>query len=188
MALTVVAGTVQEVVGWTTAAVLTPLQVHVGGALLTVPLLVTHLVTHWQRPRRTDAARRAVLSTGLLAVGGLAAVVGVDRLTRGLGLPGAQDRATGSTEEGSFRPGRMPVTQWFADTVPGRAEVDLALRVVAAGCTCSTTSPRWRTRRSRRCSTAPTVGTPASGGAACRWTGCCHLPCRRAPAVWTSCP
>lgn len=133
LTLTVAAGLAQETVGWTTAAVLTPLQVHVGAALLSVPLLVRHLATHWQRPRRVDASRRAFLGAGLLAAGGLAAATGTDRLTRALGLPGAHDRPTGSTERGSFAPERMPVTQWFTDRVPGPAQRDVPLRVVVDG-------------------------------------------------------
>ena len=91
---------------------------HVAAALLALPLLVGHLVTHWQPPRRVDASRRTVLSAGLVAAGGLLAVLGVDGITRGLGLPGARDRPTGSSERGSFEPALMPVTQWFLDAVP----------------------------------------------------------------------
>jgi hypothetical protein len=130
LAVTVVAGVLQQAVGWTTVAELTPLQVHVGGALLLVPLLVRHLVTHWQRPRRVDASRRTLLGAGLLAAGGTVAVVALDRLTEAVGLPGARDRATGSTERGSFDPDRMPVTQWFTDQVPARKVRDEGLRVV----------------------------------------------------------
>ena len=133
LAVTVVAGLVQATVGWTTAAVLTPLQVHVGAALLLVPLLVTHLVTHWQRPQRVDVSRRALLSAGALVGAGTAAVVVLDRVVGLLGLPGADDRATGSTEQGSYEPARMPVTQWFTDRVPARAGRDVPLLVVAAG-------------------------------------------------------
>ncbi len=128
--LTVVAGVAQAAFGWGTVLGLAPLQVHVAVALLAVPLLVGHLVTHWQPPRRVDASRRTVLSAGLVAAGGLLAVLGVDGLTRGLGLPGARDRPTGSSERGSFEPALMPVTQWFLDTVPSDVR---ALRVVVDG-------------------------------------------------------
>ena len=133
LAVTVGAGIAQETVGWTTTAVLTPLQVHVGAALLAVPLLVRHVVTHWQGVRRVDASRRAVLAAALLGVGGLAGVVGIDGATRALALPGARDRPTGSTERGSYRPEQMPVTQWFTDRVPDRAQRDVPLHVVVDG-------------------------------------------------------
>ena len=133
LATTVAAGLAQATVGWTTAAGLSPLQVHVGAALLAVPLLVRHAVTHWQAPRRADASRRAVLRAALLGAAGLAAVLGLDRVTRGLALPGARDRATGSTELGSSVPAAMPVTQWFTDRVPERAVRDVPLRVVVGG-------------------------------------------------------
>lgn len=70
----------------------TPLQVQLAAALLVVPLLVTHLVTHWQRPRPGDTSRRAFLAAGLLAAGGGAAALAVQGLTRGLGLPAADAR------------------------------------------------------------------------------------------------
>jgi hypothetical protein len=110
---------VQEAVGWRVVAGLSPLQVHVTAALLAVPLLVGHLVTHWQRPRRVDLDRRTLLRGALLGVGGLAAVAVVDASTSALRLPGARDRSTGSTETGSGDPDAMPVTSWFDDAVPG---------------------------------------------------------------------
>ena len=133
VAVTVVAGVVQTTVGWTTAALLTPLQVHVGDALLAVPLLVRHLVTHWQRPRTVDLSRRTFLGAALLGAVGAAGLLGIDGLTRALALPGADDRATGSTEQGSSTPRSMPVTQWFTDRVPDSAERDVPLRVVVGG-------------------------------------------------------
>jgi hypothetical protein len=133
LALTVGAGIAQETVGWTSTLAVTPLQVHVTAALLSAALLVGHLVTHWQRPRRADLSRRTFLAGGLVLGGGFGAVVAIDRLTRVLGLPGADDRATGSTEEGSFEPERMPVTQWFTDDVPPQAHRDVPLRLVSGG-------------------------------------------------------
>ena len=118
LALTVAAGIAQEAVGWQPVLGITPLQVHVTAALLVVPLLVGHLVTHWQRPRRVDLDRRALLRTGLLAAGALAAVGLVDTLTEVLRLPGRRERSTGSTERGSGVPAAMPVTSWFDDVVP----------------------------------------------------------------------
>jgi hypothetical protein len=130
--LTVAAGLAQAAVGWTATPV-TALQVHVAAALAAVPVLVLHLVTHWQRPRRTDASRRALLGAAGLGAGGTVAVLALDRATALLGLPGAEDRGTGSTERGSAVPAAMPVTQWFTDVVPTRPEREVPLRLVVAG-------------------------------------------------------
>ncbi|MGY1725876.1 molybdopterin-dependent oxidoreductase [Geodermatophilus sp. SYSU D01062] len=97
------------------------LQVHVATAVGTAVLLVVHAVGSRQRPRRSDASRRALLRTGGLAVAAAAlwgAVEGGLRLT---GAPGARRRGTGSYERGSGDPAAMPVTQWFTDAVPDDA-------------------------------------------------------------------
>lgn len=121
--VTVVTGVVQDVAGFTTVLGLAPLQVHVTAALLAVPLLVGHLVTHPQRLRRTDLGRRAALGTGLLAAGGLAATA----LSRS--VPGPAESSTGSSETGSHAPDAMPVTQWASDVVPSAGERSARLRV-----------------------------------------------------------
>ncbi len=118
-------GVVQEVVGFTTVLGITALQLHVATALLAIPLLTMHLVTHPQRPRATDLSRRTLLAAGLLGAGALAAV----GLTRRLGPESLAQQGTGSTERGSFVPSRMPVTQWFTDVVPPRARRDAPLLV-----------------------------------------------------------
>ncbi|HEX2031450.1 MAG TPA: molybdopterin-dependent oxidoreductase [Actinomycetota bacterium] len=96
----------------------TSMQVHVGAALLSIPLAAWHVVARRVRPRRTDLGRRSVLRAGgVLAAAGLAygAVEGLVRLA---GLRGERRRFTGSYEAGSFRPEAMPVTQWLNDSVP----------------------------------------------------------------------
>ena len=118
VAVTVLAGLAQTLVGWQPVLGIVPLQVHVAAALAAVALLVRHLVTHWQPPRRADLDRRVLLRGAALGAGALGAVVAVDGVARAVGLPGADDRSTGSTERGSGRPELMPVTQWFTDTVP----------------------------------------------------------------------
>jgi molybdopterin-dependent oxidoreductase-like protein protein len=130
LGLTVVTGVLHTVAGTTVAGV-GVLQVHVAAAVGTAVLVVVHAVGSRQRPRRTDASRRALLQTGGLAVGAAAlwgAVEGGLRLT---GAPGARRRGTGSHERGSGDPDAMPVTQWFTDTVPGDEEGELEL--VAGG-------------------------------------------------------
>lgn len=118
LVLVVLAGLAQAVTGYVRVGGLSPLQVHVGAALLAVPLLVRHLVTHPQRLQAGDVSRRTALKGLALGGGALASWVAVDRTTAALGLPGADDRGTGSTELGTGRPAAMPVTQWFTDRVP----------------------------------------------------------------------
>ena len=122
--VTVTAGVVQEVAGFGVAWGVTPLQVHVISALLAVPLLVGHVVTHPQRLQATDLSRRSALGVALLAVGGYAAA----RLSRVPDARAAQ-RSTGSTERGSGDPAAMPVTSWFTDTVPSVAQRQAPLLV-----------------------------------------------------------
>jgi DMSO/TMAO reductase YedYZ molybdopterin-dependent catalytic subunit len=97
------------------------LQVHVGAAVCLAALLVAHITRHPQPVHRTDLSRRTAVRTLAVAGGAAAAYVVTHSATSALRLPGAQARATGSTEVGSDRPDEMPVTQWFLDTVP---EVD----------------------------------------------------------------
>jgi hypothetical protein len=52
---------------------LTPMQVHVGGAVMVLAVLLVHLKVHPTRPRRTDASRRVALGgLTLAATAGLA--------------------------------------------------------------------------------------------------------------------
>ncbi|MGH2590159.1 MAG: molybdopterin-dependent oxidoreductase [Actinomycetota bacterium] len=94
------------------------MQVHVGSALLTVPLVVWHVVARPVRPRRTDLSRRSLFRGAALAGGSLATLGALEGIVRLAGLPGSERRFTGSYEEGSFDPGSMPITQWLDDDVP----------------------------------------------------------------------
>jgi DMSO/TMAO reductase YedYZ molybdopterin-dependent catalytic subunit len=107
------------------------MQVHVGTALMAVPLLVWHAAARGGvRPRRTDLSRRALLRAGATAGAAgllLGAVEGAVRLA---GLPAARRRFTGSfpvaaADRGgavgraaAADPARIPVTQWLDDRVP----------------------------------------------------------------------
>ncbi|MFP3899915.1 MAG: molybdopterin-dependent oxidoreductase [Acidimicrobiia bacterium] len=84
-------------------------QVHVGAALVAVPLAAWHVVSRPVRVRRADLGRRAVLRGGLVV--GASAVATV-------ALPHASGRFTRSLERGSYDPAAMPVTQWLNDEVP----------------------------------------------------------------------
>jgi hypothetical protein len=118
LVVAVAAGVLQAVGGYHSVFGVTALTVHVGAAVAAVPLLVTHAWGRRQRPRRGDLSRRTVLRAGALGFGSLAAYGSIETLSNLLGLPGEHRRATGSYAVGSGTPDRMPVTQWFTDTVP----------------------------------------------------------------------
>jgi hypothetical protein len=100
---------------------LSAMQIHVGSALLAIPLALLHVRARPARLHRTDLSRRDLLRAGgVLGVGGL--LYGASRL-------GSERRVTGSHERGSFRPEAMPVTQWFDDPVPDIAIRNWTLRV-----------------------------------------------------------
>jgi hypothetical protein len=96
----------------------TAMELHVGAALLAVPLAVWHVLARPVRPRRVDLARRALLRQGgtlAVAAAGYSATELAARLLR---LPGGERRFTGSYEAGSFQPELMPVSSWMFDRVP----------------------------------------------------------------------
>jgi hypothetical protein len=110
-----VAGFVQFFVGYGFLLGLSPIQVHVGAALVSVPLFAWHVLRRRpQRWRRADVSRRMLLRTGLwTAAAGVAyaGVVGVAGRTRG----GAGRVATGS---GRLDADAIPATIWLLDRVP----------------------------------------------------------------------
>ena len=96
----------------------TAMELHVGAALLAVPVAVWHVLARPVRPRRIDLARRTLLRQGAtLAVAG-AAYGASEAAVRLLRLPGQERRFTGSYEAGSFQPELMPVSSWMFDQVP----------------------------------------------------------------------
>jgi DMSO/TMAO reductase YedYZ molybdopterin-dependent catalytic subunit len=107
--------------GFHQVLVLTPMQLHVGGASIVLAVLVAHLKVHPIRPRRTDATRRAALGgLSLAATAGVAYAL-LECAGVLLRLPAGTRRQTGSYQLGSkatAAPAAMPVTQWFTDTVP----------------------------------------------------------------------
>jgi DMSO/TMAO reductase YedYZ molybdopterin-dependent catalytic subunit len=94
------------------------MQLHVGAALLSVPLALWHVLARRVRPRRTDLSRRTVLRAGALLGGAGLAYAATEGLVHAASLRGSDRRFTGSHEQGSFAPGSMPVTQWLNDPVP----------------------------------------------------------------------
>ena len=118
----VVTSGVAHAVGWWTGSI--AMQVHVGSALVMIPLVIWHVVARPVRPRKTDLSRRSLLRGAALAGGSLVTLGGIEGLVRVAGLPGSERRFTGSYERGSFDPERMPVTQWLDDPLP---ELDIGL-------------------------------------------------------------
>jgi DMSO/TMAO reductase YedYZ molybdopterin-dependent catalytic subunit len=112
------------------AAGITAMQVHVGAALIALPLGVWHVLARRTRPRRTDLTRRNLIKAGAVLGGAGAAYAAVELAARPIGLPGADRRFTGSHERGSFSPESMPVTQWFNDSVPHIDGSDWMLSVI----------------------------------------------------------
>ena len=93
------------------------MQVHVGAALASIPLLLWHVVARPVRVHRTDVARRALLRAGTVVGGSGLLYLGVEGVSRLASLPGRHRRVTGSHQRGSFQPDAMPVTQWLFDRV-----------------------------------------------------------------------
>jgi Oxidoreductase molybdopterin binding domain len=116
IALSLAAGFVEVFAGYRLIGRISPIQVHVGAALLALPFLAWHLLRHpSQRPRRTDLRRRQLLRTAgfVLGVGaGYAALEGLGRL---VGLPSARRTASGSHR---IPPAAAPATIWLFDPVP----------------------------------------------------------------------
>jgi DMSO/TMAO reductase YedYZ molybdopterin-dependent catalytic subunit len=113
--------------------VVTPMQLHVGGAVIVIAVLAAHLRVHPTRPRRTDPTRRAALSGLALAGTAGAAYAVLQGAAVLLRLPAATRRQTGSFELGSGTPRDMPITQWFTDAVPAIDTSAWRVRVSAAG-------------------------------------------------------
>ena len=136
LVLVVVATGVAHAGGWRTLGpVVTTMQVHVGAALATIPLLVWHALARPGRPARADLSRRALLRTGALTVGAAAAWSAGEGLWSLAATPGRRRRFTGSHETGSLRPQDMPVTQWLFDVVPRIDPAVWTLRVGTIGAT-----------------------------------------------------
>jgi DMSO/TMAO reductase YedYZ molybdopterin-dependent catalytic subunit len=116
------------------------MQVHVGAALVAVPLLVWHAAARGgARARRADLSRRALLRAAAVAGGAGLLLLAVEGATRLAGLPGARRRFTGSLPvaagPATADPGRIPVTQWLDDRVQVLDPATWRLRVTAGGTT-----------------------------------------------------
>jgi DMSO/TMAO reductase YedYZ molybdopterin-dependent catalytic subunit len=103
------------------AGPLSTMQIHVGSALMAIPLALWHVRARPARLHRSDLSRRDLLRAG--------GVLGAGALLYGATRVPSARRSTGSHERGSFRPEAMPVTQWFNDSVPDIVIEDWTLRV-----------------------------------------------------------
>lgn len=108
------------------------LWVHVAAALVLVPLLLWHAIARRAGSRRGETSRRTVLRAGALGAGAVAAYAALSGLVEITGLPGARRRFTGSHEQGSFHPARMPTTIWLDDRSPSIDGAQWRLTVVDA--------------------------------------------------------
>jgi hypothetical protein len=128
MVVGLLAGFVQFFVGWGSVLGISPIQVHVGAALVAVPLLAWHVLGHRrQRFRRADLSRRVVLR-GIA----LAGAVGAGYLLLGVAArwTGGRGRAPAATGSRAVDPDAIPATIWLLDRVP---ELDARYRVDVAG-------------------------------------------------------
>jgi DMSO/TMAO reductase YedYZ molybdopterin-dependent catalytic subunit len=90
------------------------LEVHVGGALIIIPLFVAHLMGRWVPPAKRDLSRRVLLRASALGAAGLAVRAATEGITRVAKLAGAKRRFTGSHRIGA--PGEpFPDVSWLFD-------------------------------------------------------------------------
>ena len=97
---------------------LTSMEIHVGAALVAIPLAVWHVVARKIRLRRADASRRTFLKAGVALGLAAATYAGTEVVVRAVPLPGVARRFTGSYEAASFEPYAMPVSSWMFDAIP----------------------------------------------------------------------
>jgi DMSO/TMAO reductase YedYZ molybdopterin-dependent catalytic subunit len=105
------------------------MEVHVGAALVAVPLAIWHVAKRRVRLRPADVSRRTFLRGAVLAAGAAAAYGSTELVVRAAGLPGRDRRFTGSYEAGSFDPAAMPVSSWMFDAIPALDVPRWTLRV-----------------------------------------------------------
>ena len=112
----VTSGLVEVFLGYGVWWRLSPIQIHVGSALLAAPLLISHMRRHRrQRLHRADLSRRVLLRTGVLAAGAAATYGLLEGIGRVLGSTSAIRIATGSHR---LNPDAVPATIWLFDEAP----------------------------------------------------------------------
>lgn len=114
------AGFVQLFAGYVVVAGITPIQAHVGAAVVAVPLLLWHVLRHRrQRLRRSDLSRRALLQDVVIAAGVAASWGGATAVA----FRSRPDRPRAPTGSRPVVPGpaaavALPATTWLFDTIP----------------------------------------------------------------------
>ncbi len=98
------------------------MQVHVGAALLSVPLAAWHVVARETYPRTRDLSRRNLVRSAVLIGASGALYAAMEGAAAAARLRGRDRRATGSFEEASHRPEEMPATIWLFDEAPPETE------------------------------------------------------------------
>ncbi len=89
---------------------------HVGLGFVLTAAIVFHMFARAKRLRTRDiAGRRKALYFGALLLGSVSLWPGQQFAERGLNLPGARRRFTGSRESGSYAGNAFPTTSWVAD-------------------------------------------------------------------------
>jgi len=96
------------------------LELHVGGALIIIPLFVVHLAGRWVPPARRDLSRRVFVRAGALLGAGAALRVATQGVAHVAHLAGASRRFTGSHLTGSPGEG-FPTVSWMFDN-PARID------------------------------------------------------------------
>jgi hypothetical protein len=129
IAVCLLSGFAQVFGGYRIVAGISPMQVHVGAAIVAVPLLGWHLLRHRtpRQVRRVDLTRRNLLRTGAFTVGIGASYAALEGAGALAGLPSAHRISTGSHR---LDPLARPATIWLFDRVPA---LDAAHLVDVAG-------------------------------------------------------
>jgi DMSO/TMAO reductase YedYZ molybdopterin-dependent catalytic subunit len=129
IAVCIASGLFEVFIGYGVLWRLSPMQVHVGSAVLAAALLAWHVMRHRrQRLRRIDLSRRTLLRTGALAVGVAAMYGALEGIGRLAGSASASRIATGSHY---LAPDAAPATMWLFDQVPV-VETDYRVQVAGA--------------------------------------------------------
>ena len=146
IAVCIISGLVEVFGGYGVMWRISPMQVHVGSAVLATPLLGWHLMHHRrQRLRRRDLSRRMLLRTGLLSVGVAATYGTLEGIGRLAGSASASRIATGSH---FLNPDAVPATMWLFDRVPA-LPADYRIHVAGTEMTVSDLASRSTTLAAR---------------------------------------
>jgi DMSO/TMAO reductase YedYZ molybdopterin-dependent catalytic subunit len=146
IAICIASGLVEVFLGYGVWWRLSPMQIHVGSALLAAPLLVAHMRRHRrQKLHRVDLSRRVLLRTGVLAAGAAATYGVLEGVGRLRGSASAIRIATGSHR---LRPDAVPATIWLFDEVPA-VSTDHRVDVAGSAFSVSDLAARSRTVAAR---------------------------------------